>query len=88
MSTARIALLTQLGELLGCKDDNCTSTDTPARRPLPAHLYYDGPFEAPTPRRPHVSLERPSTLEQERRALVELGEWRLRRFILSRRRPA
>jgi hypothetical protein len=90
-TAAKLRLLTELGEVLGCKD-TCTGlnngTETPARRALPAHLYYDGPFEPRPPRRPHVSLERPSTLEQERRALVALGEWRLMRFILSRRRTA
>lgn len=85
-TATKLRLLTELGRALGASDSSPAGI-SPAGG-LPAHLYYNGPLEPPAPRRPHVSLERPSTLEQERRALVELGEWRLMRFILSRRRPA
>ena len=83
----KAALLTQLGQALGCD-----AKDTPGRDEkvdgFPARCWYAGPLEVARPRPPKVELERPTMMDREARFLAEIGYERRMRFILSRRRPA
>jgi hypothetical protein len=80
----RLALLTEFGRALGASVTS-PETDTLTRRVLPAHLYYDGPFEA-TRRRPNVSLEPPTRLDREAWELARRGDEDRLRFIMTRTR--
>src|SRR4051812_7968879 len=68
----RLALLTQLGRALGADDATSEGVQT-AKRALPAHLYYSGPFEARRVRRryhstfPRGSIARPGVGAPRRR---------------------
>lgn len=89
MSAARTALLTELGRALGANAATSPETDTPpaAKRALPAHLYHSGPPPGPASiPAPRKYSRCPTIMEQDARALRALGEERLLRFILSRRR--
>jgi hypothetical protein len=81
-TATKTALLTQLGQALGCTQLGTAPADAKMDG-FPARCWYAGPLEPPTPRRPHVSLERPSLLEQERRNLIRLGNEQLDRFIAA-----
>ena len=83
MAAARIALLTELGRALGAT--NTAPDEAPTRRALPAHLYYDGPFE-PQRRRPTVSIDAPSRLDREAWELARRGDEDRLRFIMARAR--
>lgn len=83
MAAARTALLTALGRALGATTASDTAT-TP-KRALPAHLYYDGPFE-PRRARPVVSLAPPTRLDREAWELAKRGDEDRLRFILARAR--
>lgn len=85
---ARLQLLTQLGRALGAaatSPGSNSGTDTPARRALPAELYYTGPLEARRVR-PKVSLEPPTRLDREAWDLARRGDEDRLRFILARAR--
>ncbi len=71
MSAARLELLTELGRALGAEDTSAIATAT--KRALPAHLYYDGPFERRSPRAV-VSLEPPTRLDREAWELARRGD--------------
>jgi hypothetical protein len=83
MAAARTALLTALGRALGAADR--AENEPPAKRTLPAHLYYDGPLEARRAR-PKVSLEPPTRLDREAWELARRGDEDRLRFILTRAR--
>lgn len=76
-------LLTALGRALGAATSSDSATTT--KRALPAHLYYDGPFE-PCRRRPSVSLAPPTRLDREAWELAKRGDEDRLRFILARAR--
>lgn len=83
MAAARTALLTALGRALGAAASS--EIATPTKRALPAHLYYDGPFEPRRPR-PTVSLAPPTRLDREAWELARQGDEDRLRFILTRAR--
>jgi hypothetical protein len=84
MAAARTALLTALGRALGADDSPSVSVRS-AKRALPAHLYYDGPFEPRKPR-PKVSIDVPTFLDREAWELARRGDEDRLRFIMGRAR--
>ncbi len=88
--SANAALLTQLGQALGCDPSQAISSRIAEERidGLPARCYYAGPLIDPVPQRrpPKPQLESLTYLDREARELAERGRADIIRFCQMMRR--